>query len=195
MFALCRMLSTLQWRNNGYSGILNHQPHDWLFNCSFRRRSKKTSKPRVTGLCAGNSQHKWPGTQKMFPFDDIIMSFWFGNHTWPKFVHRMWVIGENVANVFYCLKWQSLVFLLCYAFLHWEIYNYIFSDRQTVILIFLKLFWQDYFETYFIWCKVMNLFIHQLLSIRSPPMIYVSLDWVIIGLDNGLWPLQHKAII
>ena len=131
MFALCRMLSTLQWRNNGYSGILNHQLHDWLFNCSFRRRSKKTSKPRVTGLCAGNSQHKWPGTQKMFPFDDIIMSFWFGNLTWPKFVHRVWVIGENVANVFYCLKWQSLVFLLCYAFLHWEfIIIYSVTDKQ-----------------------------------------------------------------
>ena len=44
-----------------------------------RRRSKKTSNLRVTGLCAGNSPvsiefpHKWPVTPKMFPFDDIIM--------------------------------------------------------------------------------------------------------------------------
>ena len=29
----------------------NHQPHDCLFNRLFRRRSKKTSKLRVTGLC------------------------------------------------------------------------------------------------------------------------------------------------
>ena len=33
----------------------NHQPHDWLINCLFRCRSKKTSNVRVTGLCAGNS--------------------------------------------------------------------------------------------------------------------------------------------
>ena len=40
---------------------------------------KKTSKLRVTGLCAGNSPgpvnspHKGPVTRKMFPFDDVIM--------------------------------------------------------------------------------------------------------------------------
>ena len=45
----------------------------------FRRKSKKTSKLRVTGLCVGNSPrtgefpHKWPVTRKMFPFDDVIM--------------------------------------------------------------------------------------------------------------------------
>ena len=44
-----------------------------------RRRSKKTSKLRVTGLCEGihrwpvNSPHKGPVTRKMFPFDDVIM--------------------------------------------------------------------------------------------------------------------------
>ena len=35
---------------------LNHQPHDCLLNCLFSRRSKKTSKLRVIGLCEGNSQ-------------------------------------------------------------------------------------------------------------------------------------------
>ena len=45
-----------------------------------RRRSKKTSKLRVTGLCAGNSPgpvnspYKGPVTRKMFPCDDVIMS-------------------------------------------------------------------------------------------------------------------------
>ena len=36
-------------------GISNHQPYDCLLNCIFRRRLKKTSKLRVTDLCAGNS--------------------------------------------------------------------------------------------------------------------------------------------
>ena len=48
-------LSSLQWRHNGHDGVSNHQPHDCLLNLLFRRRSKKTSKLRVTGLCAGNS--------------------------------------------------------------------------------------------------------------------------------------------
>ena len=46
---------TLLWRHNGLDGVSNHQPHDCLLNRSFRHRSKKTSKLRVTGLCAGNS--------------------------------------------------------------------------------------------------------------------------------------------
>ena len=52
------VLSTLQWRYNGRDIVSNHQPHDCLLNRLFRRRSKKTSKLRVTGLCAWNS----PGT-------------------------------------------------------------------------------------------------------------------------------------
>ena len=46
---------SLQWRHNGCDGVSNHQPHNCLPNSLFRRRSKKTSKLRVTDLCAGNS--------------------------------------------------------------------------------------------------------------------------------------------
>ena len=45
---------SLLWRHNGHDGVSNHQPHDCLLNRLFRRRSKKTSKLRVTGLCAGD---------------------------------------------------------------------------------------------------------------------------------------------
>ena len=44
-----------QWRHNGRDGVSNHQPRHCLINRLFRRRSKKTSKLRVTGLCSGNS--------------------------------------------------------------------------------------------------------------------------------------------
>ena len=54
MYWIYRVVS-LQWRHNGRAGISNHQPHDCLLNRLFRRRSKKASKLRVTGLCAGNS--------------------------------------------------------------------------------------------------------------------------------------------
>ena len=42
-------------RDNQYDHVSNHQPHGCLLNRLFRRRSKKTSKLRVTGLCAGDS--------------------------------------------------------------------------------------------------------------------------------------------
>ena len=47
--------NTLQLRHDGRDGVSNHQPRDSLLICLFRRRSKKTPKLRVTGLCAGNS--------------------------------------------------------------------------------------------------------------------------------------------
>ena len=53
-----REIPTLHLRHNDHDGVSNHQPHDCLLIRLFRRRSKKTSKLRVTGLCAGNS----PGT-------------------------------------------------------------------------------------------------------------------------------------
>ena len=70
---------TLHWRHNDHSGVSNHQPRGCLLNRLFRRRSKETSKLRVTGLCVGNSPgpvnspHKGPVTRKMLPFDDVIM--------------------------------------------------------------------------------------------------------------------------
>ena len=47
--------NSLQWCHNERDGVSNHQPHDYLLNRLFRRRSKKTLKLRVTGLCAGKS--------------------------------------------------------------------------------------------------------------------------------------------
>ena len=45
----------LQWCHNECHGISNHRHLDCLLNCSFRCRSKKTSKLHITNLCAGNS--------------------------------------------------------------------------------------------------------------------------------------------
>ena len=49
-------IETLRWRHNDHDSVSNHQPHGCLLNRLFRRRSKKTSKLRVTGLCVGNSR-------------------------------------------------------------------------------------------------------------------------------------------
>ena len=47
---------SLKWHHNERNGVSNHRRFDCLFNRLFRRRSKKESKLRVTGLCNGN----WP---------------------------------------------------------------------------------------------------------------------------------------
>ena len=72
-------IHTLPWRHNGHDGVSNHQPHGCLLNRLFRRRPKKTSKLRVTGLCVGNSPvpvdspHTGPVTQKN-------VSIWWRHH-------------------------------------------------------------------------------------------------------------------
>ena len=58
-FLLCFFLllnyNKLQWRHNEHSDVSNHRRLYCLLNRLFGLRSKKTSKLRVTGLCAGNS--------------------------------------------------------------------------------------------------------------------------------------------
>ena len=75
----CTCGIALQWRHNGRDNVSNQEPHDCLRNCLFRRKSKKTSNPRVTGLCKGKSpgtgefQAQMASNAETFPFDDVIM--------------------------------------------------------------------------------------------------------------------------
>ena len=55
---IINLAKALWWPHNERDSVSNHQSHDCLPNRLFSRRSKKTSKLRVTGLCVGNS----PGT-------------------------------------------------------------------------------------------------------------------------------------
>ena len=47
-------LTVLQWRNIERDGVWNHTRLDCMVNRFLKRRSKKTSNLRVTGLCDGN---------------------------------------------------------------------------------------------------------------------------------------------
>ena len=53
--AICKWIYSLQWRHNERDGVSKHRYLHCLLNCCFMRRSKKTSKLRVTGLCAENA--------------------------------------------------------------------------------------------------------------------------------------------
>ena len=94
---------TLQWRHNGRHNVSNHQPHDCLLNRLFRSRSKKTSKLRLTGLCAGNS----PGTGE-FPAqmasnaEDV--SIWWRHHEKPEMFCKWSLDCHGPRHVRYELK-------------------------------------------------------------------------------------------
>ena len=67
---------TLGWRHNDHAGVSNHQPHGCLLNRLFRRNSKKTSKLRVTGLCAGNSPGTGEFPAQMASYAENVFIWW-----------------------------------------------------------------------------------------------------------------------
>ena len=74
----------LQRRHNGRDSISNHQPQDCLLNRLFRRRSKKASKLRVTGLCAGNSPGTGEFPAQMTSYAENV-SIWWRHHLEIRF--------------------------------------------------------------------------------------------------------------
>ena len=117
---------TLQWRHNDHDDVSNHQPHGCLLNRLFRRRSKKTSKLRVTGLCVGNSPgpvnspHKGPVTRKKFPFDDVIMKGRF--FLFPLAAFLCWFIC--IYSYILCLLEWYLTYLRLLQCRWWKLRGY-----------------------------------------------------------------------
>ena len=72
-------LISLQRRHNGCGSVSNYQPHHCLLNRLFRRRSKKISKLRVTGLCAGNSPETGEFPAQMAS-NAANVSIWWRHH-------------------------------------------------------------------------------------------------------------------
>ena len=70
---------SLQWHHHELYGVSDHQSHDCLFNCLFKRKSKKTPKLCVIALCARNSPvtGELP-TQKASNAENV--SIWWRHH-------------------------------------------------------------------------------------------------------------------
>ena len=66
-------------RHTGHDGVSNHQCHDCLLNCVFKRRSEKTSKLRITGLCARNSPVNSEFPAQMASNTSTV-SIWWNHH-------------------------------------------------------------------------------------------------------------------
>ena len=75
---------SLQWRHNERDGVSNHQRLDCLFKRLFRRKTKKTSKLRVTGLCEGNSpvNGEFPAPRAS---NAENVPIWWRHHVFSKF--------------------------------------------------------------------------------------------------------------
>ena len=83
------------WRHKERNGVLNHRRLDSLLNCLFRRRSKKTSKLRFTGLCDGNlpMTGDFPA-QRASNAENV--SIWWRHHVIPSFASLCFLLTSFI---------------------------------------------------------------------------------------------------
>ena len=158
---------TLQWCHNECDGISNHRRLDYLFIHLFRRRSKKTSKPCVTGLCEGN-----PPVTGGFPSQKASnsenISIWWRHY--EVIVRRAGLLWSQQdfewrwsVPLFKCLtvlEFSFILFDLCLLITFFNfIMNYvpivtfwIFTYHKICILSIMFCFIWSYWIIYFLAC-------------------------------------------
>ena len=100
-------LTSLQWRHYERDGVSNYKPHDCLLNHLLRRRTKKTYKFRVTGLCAGNSLVTGEFPAQMASNAENV-SIWWRHHVLSV---SIWVGSARFDHntVFYMLQFNQKI--------------------------------------------------------------------------------------
>ena len=125
------MIVTPLWRHNMRNGVPNHPSHDCFFNRLFRRRSKKKSKLRVTGLCEGNSPMTGEfAAQRAIKAENVSI----------RWRHHESNAPESGRTVVWCLLslWRSICpsirFLICiYIYIYICTYRYIGSCIPSLL--------------------------------------------------------------
>ena len=111
------MYFTLQWHHNERNGISNHQLFDGVLHRLFRRRSQKTSKLRVTGICEGNSSvtGEFP-SQRASNVENV--SIWWHHHVvaLTKISNLIPVEGRTWAKYYYSYIYVAVISHPCSAF-------------------------------------------------------------------------------
>ena len=97
----------LQWRHNGRDDVSIHQPHHCLLNRLFRRRSKKTSEIRVTGLCAGNSPVTSEFPAQMASNAENV-SIWWRHHVFGE----LCICNKRVRSIVHQRCYHSILSFL-----------------------------------------------------------------------------------
>ena len=109
---------TLRWRHNGRDSVPNHQPHDCLLNCLFRCRSKKTSKLRATGFCAGNSPGTGEFPAQMTSYAEKCFHLMTSSWNPMDFIHFHYPILSINPMI------TSILLFLIHVYLMWCLYNF-----------------------------------------------------------------------
>ena len=100
-------IQPLRWRHNDHAGVSNHQPHGCLLNRLFRRKSKKTSKLRVTGLCAGNSPGTGEFPAQMASYAENV-SIWWRHHGLIIMLADTYNNNVRMATLSSCQIWYII---------------------------------------------------------------------------------------
>ena len=102
---ICNLILLL-WHHNGHDGVWNHQPHHCSLNRSFRRKSKKTSKLLVTGLCVVTGEFP---AQMASNAENV--SIWWGHHACGLY---------KIVDIMFQFKWlKGYIYSSCYY--HYQI--------------------------------------------------------------------------
>ena len=136
----------LQWRHNERDGVSNHRCLDGLLNRLFRRRSNNTPKPRVTGLCEGNSPghrwippHKGPVTPNMFLFDDVIIR-----------IHLVVTIPWSAGSAYILTRHLNLIIFVAADRVTIPGHHRHSADYNATLCIILVIHWPSIISTTFL---------------------------------------------
>ena len=116
---------TLQWRHNGRDGVSNHKPHDCLLNRLFRRRSKKISRLRVTGLCVGNSPVTGEFPAKRASNAQNVSIWWRHHEFTPLIIHRVlaWYYWHGSSEIRHVARQLLRGLLTIHSVWQWSLCN------------------------------------------------------------------------
>ena len=134
----------LQWHHNERDGVSDHRHLHCLLSCCFRRKSKKTSKLRATGLCVWNSPVTSESpAQKASNAENV--SIWWCHHEVKRvlwlayfmslclgidFHQCVMTVCWNVQGHFRTVSANGRIRYICNVFSHWPfprdlIYTYL----------------------------------------------------------------------
>ena len=115
--------ATLRWRHNELDGVPDHKPHDCLLNRLFGRRSKKTSKLRVTGLCAGNSPGTGEFPAQMASYAENVSIWWrhHGGHRYQQVCQLVVISGTRATGVLQSVFYPVILLMVIFVSVLWSL--------------------------------------------------------------------------
>ena len=145
------MSKSLEWRHNKGDGVSNHRCPDCLINRLFRRRSKKTSKLGVIGLCEGNSPVTGDFHAQRASNADIVSIWWRHHDFFPLQSPGRRDIIECPLGGSYCMTTVRKRLTMPYATSQWthglcHAGAYHFHFNLTLLYIYSSLIFNERIE-------------------------------------------------